>query len=232
MLRLYINQALQENQKIIPDIKQQHYLQHVMRLKESEELLVFNNECGEWLCQFHLDKKSSFLMTKHQTRAPQTRLPVILCPALIKNMEIVLQKATEMGVSEIYPIITQRSVVRKFNLQRGLSILQEASEQSERIDVPLLHDAIDLKELPKMLPENATLFLMAERQDQEEAVFERTAYQTPAFVIGPEGGFTPQEISFLTSLNQTKIIHLPDTILRAETASLAILACWQYPVFK
>lgn len=232
MIRLFVSLPLTKGVEILPDEKQTHYLLHVMRLKENDPILVFNGTDGEWQAILRLkNKKTVLLCPKKQTR-PQNVLPsCILCPALIKreNMELVFQKATELGVTEIFPVITQRTIVRHLNRERAQAIVIEACEQSERLSCPVVHDPVPLFDLPDCLPAETHILFLSERDLPSNFI---SFLGVPAFLIGPEGGFTAEETQWLK--NQTRVLplHLGDTILRAETASIAVLACWQYRLFK
>lgn len=232
MLRLYINHAFQKETKLALEEKQLHYLKNVMRLKDNDTILVFNGKEGLWQAQVHFEKKQGSLFLEKEVQE-QCYLPKsILCPAIIKNMDFVLQKATEMGITDIYPLLTQHTVVRKFNQERAQSIVEEACEQSERLDMPQVHTPITLSQMISLFQEGYDLFFLAERMEKTTDNIAREKVKTPVFVVGPEGGFTKEETRLVVEQNNAYPVHFPDTILRAETASLAIVACWRYAVFK
>lgn len=229
MIRLFVEENLEVSQEINLSEKETHYLIHVMRLKSSDEILVFNGKDGEFKSIVkEISKKKYVLNLIEKTREQKNVSPCILCPSLIKkeNMDLVLQKATELGASAIYPVITQRCVIRNFNLERAKSIVKEAAEQSERLDCPVVYEPILLKDLVKKLPENVEIVFLSERGSSDSFTFKEI--KIPAFLIGPEGGFTSQEVDFILSQKKVVSLHLGETILRAETASIAILSCWQY----
>ncbi len=231
MIRLFVINPLRAGDMISLSEKQVHYLFHVMRLRVGNEIAVFNGRDGEWVAQIEmLSKKGCTVRLEKQTRMQTETAGCILCPALIKKepMDFVLQKAVELGASAIYPVITERTVVRNFNMERARMILQEAAEQSERLDCPVLHEPVALVDLPNTLPAGTTLVYLAERTPESEQL-SRTI--KPAFLIGPEGGFSPAENVFLNHLPGVCTVHLGQTILRAETAALAILSCWAFEPF-
>lgn len=232
MIRLFISEVLEINTIISLNKKHEHYLMHVMRLKKGDSILAFNGRDGEWVCQVETNgKKSVFLCVQQQIRSQTFLKECILCPALIKkeNMDFVLQKATELGVTALFPVITQRTVVRQFNRERAIAIVTEAAEQSERLTRPLVYEPVPLLDLPRFLPEQAQIVFLSERQ---EATSDAIISDLPAFLIGPEGGFTPMETDWLTKQSFVVPLHLGKTILRAETAALAVLSSWQFRVFK
>ena len=229
MIRLFINETLGVSKEILLEEKKAHYLVNVMRLKPEDELLVFNGKDGEYKATLNmLSKKKYVVKLIEQTQEQKNKETCILCPAIIKkeNMDLVLQKATELGVTDIYPLLTQRCVVRNFNQQRANLIVEEATEQSERLDCPVVHEPCSLAELFKKLPQDTQILFLSERGSSDDFSFKNI--QKPAFIIGPEGGFTSQEVEFISKQNNVNSLHLGDTILRAETASIAIVSCWQY----
>ena len=204
-----------------------HYLFHVMRRQIGDDVLVFNGRNGEWQARLATQtKKGGTLILETQTRKQEAPAPLILCPALIKKepLDFVLQKATELGVTAIYPLLTDRTVVSHLNLERAQAILIEAAEQSERLTVPTLFQPQPLTKVLADLPKTVTPICLAERSD---SVLKPKTDQTPALFIGPEGGWTPAELEQFQRAN-TQFWHLGNTILRAETAALAALACYQF----
>lgn len=231
MVRLYTSERLFAEKILIPSEKQGHYLQHVMRLTENEIVSLFNGQDGEWTAVIRFPKKKKIeLHIKEQIRQQCVETDCILCFSLIKkeNTDLILQKATELGVTEIYPMITERTVVRQFNLERAQTIIAEAAEQCERLTVPVIHQPQSLQTTLKQLPVNCTPVYLAERADASDDL---SQIEIPAFFIGPEGGFSASENQFLSTQKNVKTVHLGHTILRAETATIAILSCWQFRIF-
>lgn len=224
MIRLFIDDDLNQNAQIALSVFQTHYLCHVMRQKEGAEVVCFNGRDGEWSAHLGYVKKKAFLHVQKQIRRQINLSECILCPALIKKeaMDFVWQKATELGVTHIYPILAERTVVHKFNLEHAKSVMIEACEQCERMDIPQIMPPNDLSETLKKLKGKACIIWMSERG--QGADFDCT--QTPAFFVGPEGGWSEKEQQILKQ-NADFEWHLGQTILRAETASLSALAVYQ-----
>lgn len=223
MIRLFVEGNLQAQIDIELSVFQAHYLCHVMRLKESDEITCFNGRQGEWLGTISYHKKKAFLQIQKRLYQ-QKKLPeCILCPALIKKeaMDFVWQKATELGVTKIYPIIAERSVVKSFNQEHALSVIREACEQCERMDIPEIMKPDTLDHILEKLQDKTCIWLSerGEGADYDSA-------ETPAFFVGPEGGWSPKEQKLLKEKADCEW-HLGQTILRAETASLAALAIYQ-----
>jgi len=226
MIRLFVNAALQDKKIVELDDTQVHYLLHVMRQKEGDRVLLFNGKDGEWIGAINvLNKKEGLVQPEEQTRVQQTEPPLILCPALIKkeNMDWVFQKATELGASEIFPLITERTVVSKLNLERAQSIVTEAAEQCERLSIPVVHAPIKLVDLWAQLPPEAQVVCLAERSDNHGQM---NNTRVPALCVGPEGGWTAKELTLFEE-REAVFWHFGHTILRAETASVVALTCFQ-----
>ena len=226
MIRLFTTYFLTANTSVSLTENQHHYLLHVMRLQAGDPVLLFNGTDGEWQANITvLSKKEGLLSVQHQTRPQSTPRSLILCPALIKKepMDWVFQKATELGVTAIYPLITERTVVSRLNLDRARLIVTEAAEQSERLSVPVLFDPMRPADLFRHLPGDVQPICLTERG---ETTFQ-SSLKSPAILIGPEGGWSPAELE-LFHRSEVAFWHLGDTILRAETAALAALACCQF----
>lgn len=227
MIRIFVLNELKTGSEIQLSETAHHYLRNVMRRSEGDEVLLFNGKDGEWLSKIKtLSKKDGALILSHQTRPQTKENKLILCPALIKkeNMDWVFQKATELGVTDIYPLITERTIVPKLNQTRAQSIVQESAEQCERLSVPIIHNPLKLKELFKILPPDIQSVCLSERGTTTAAFSKQNTY---AFCIGPEGGWTENELNFFQE-NNAAFWHLGSTILRAETASVSALACAQF----
>ena len=222
MIRLFVPDRISGKQEVVLSDKQVHYLLHVMRQKEGDVIAVFNGYDGEWQAVIQeLNKKKGVVSTNQQTREQVKERPLILCPALIKkeNMDLVFQKATELGVTEIYPLITARTVVPKLNKERAQSLLAEAAEQCERLSVPTLHEPQKLGDFLRDLNHEIRPVCLAERGTTRIA----NSDGIRAFCVGPEGGWTPEELALFEKAG-ADFLHFGQTILRAETASIVALA--------
>ena len=203
-----------------------HYLLHVMRQKEEDELALFNGKDGEWIGIIAtLNKKQGLVRVEKQIRSQTVEPEIILCPAIIKkeNMDLVFQKATELGVTAIFPLLTERTVVSKLNQARAQSIVREAAEQCERLSVPVVHEPVKLMELWDVLPKSAQVICLAERGKTTGDI---KGDFVPALCVGPEGGWTEKELA-LFERKGARFWHFGHTILRAETASVVAMVCAQ-----
>ena len=226
MIRLFVNAPLTSNTVIPLDEKSHHYLVHVMRCSNKAHLLCFNGRDGEWIAELHLiTKKNAQLVILDSSRAQTTPDYCALCPAVIKkdNMDLVLQKATELGVTDIYPVISDHTVHAHFNKEHAELIVREAAEQCERLTIPVIHPPMKISSIMADLPKDCIPYCLSEREKNSDSLPKSGKI---AFFVGPEGGWSEKEKQFFKS-NDFKSLHFDVGILRAETASIAILSCWQ-----
>ena len=224
MIRLFVPDDLTPGTFVFLSESHIHYLRNVMRRQIGDEVVLFNGRNGEWQSTLKtLNKKAGICLPHTQLRHQEPLKKRILCPALIKkeNMDLVLQKATELGVSDIFPVISERTVVSRFNSDRAQSLVVEASEQSERLTVPTIHQPQKIGDVLNQLPSDVISVCLSERGMTTTPL---SAGKNYAFFVGPEGGWTPKEIDLFTQRN-VSFWHMGTTILRAETASIAALSC-------
>jgi len=233
--RLFVKDALTPDAQITLSTGQTHYLTHVMRLGEGSAVRLFNGHDGEWRATLNLPKKgNATARVNHQPR-PQTpdSGPVLCCSPIKKaHFDNMIEKATELGVSEIRPILTARTQVREINGAHACSITIEAAEQSERLSVPMFHLLEKLDKIVESWPENLVPIVCAEWGEAlpiHDALknLKMQKNQQVAIITGPEGGFTPEELPLLLNLPEARAARLGPRILRADTAALAALSCWQ-----
>lgn len=224
MIRLYTKLPLDASQDISLSESQSHYVQKVMRLKEGDELLVFNGTHGEWLAKITATfKKSTTLTLLSQTRPPQKEgeLWLLFSPLKPKRQEFLEEKATEVGVSRLWPIRCERTSVLKVNVEKMEAHVIEAAEQCKRLTVPMINSLTPLSDVLKTWPEDRILIFGDETLAAPSlATLEVDTQHSYAFFVGPEGGFSPQELSLLRSHPKTQGVSLNPHILRAETAAL------------
>lgn len=210
---------------------QHHYLAHVMRGQVGDNLLLFNGLDGEWNAVIEeVSKKKTLLKVLEQTRlqSEEQLSDVWLCFAPIKkdNMELIVQKATELGVSVLQPVITRRSVVSKVNIDKMRLQAIEAAEQSERLSIPSIKELITLDNLLKNIDCDRALYFLDERGAGKSLQIKDKL----AFLVGPEGGFDSEELKKLRSFDKAEPLHLGRRILRAETACISILSVYNHLV--
>ncbi|HZV19152.1 MAG TPA: 16S rRNA (uracil(1498)-N(3))-methyltransferase [Sphingobium sp.] len=227
--RLYVEAALGPGIAVPVDGNAAHYLLSVMRVREGDVVLLFDGVSGEWSGRAEqLRKRDLVLRCEAQTRPLESVPDFWLCAAPIKKgrIDLVAEKACELGVARLMPVRTERSVVDKVNGERLRAHLIEAAEQCGRTALPTLADLVTLPALLATWPASRALFFADETGGRAmEAAF--ADHPGPAgLLIGPEGGFTPHERSLILACPQAVPISLGPRILRAETAAIAATACW------
>jgi 16S rRNA (uracil1498-N3)-methyltransferase len=229
--RLYVRSALTTGANVALDSAQAHYLSNVLRLALGDEVLVFNGEHGEW--RGHLvsaSKKGGELACVEQVR-PQDVLPdlwLLFAPVKGDRTDYIVEKATELGVTGIIPVITERTIVRKVNVDRLQARCSEAAEQCGRLSVPVLKDAMPLSAF-FVAPTDGGVILFADEAGESVTIANALASNPPkvALLTGPEGGFTPAERQKLRACAHVTPVTLGPRILRADTATFAGLALVQ-----
>jgi 16S rRNA (uracil1498-N3)-methyltransferase len=242
--RLYVAPDLAEGGEIALDGDQAHYLTRVLRLAAGAPVRVFNGRHGEFDAQLAASTKNSATLSlgpqvRQQHAVPDLRL--LFAPLKKARTDFLVEKAVELGVAELQPVITERSdsdVVRTDRLHR---IAVEAAEQTERLDVPSVREAAKLFVILQSWDPARALIYADEAGDEGEKpwggeagraapmakVVQELAGKPTAILIGPEGGFSPAERKRLRELPYVRPVGLGPRILRAETAAVAALTLYQ-----
>lgn len=227
--RLYTHQDLGKGKSFALTDAQEHYLFHVLRKKPDDIIKIFNGRDGEFLARI-ADKHS--VEVTDQLRAQQAEADIWLVFAPLKKdaTDFVITKATELGASELWPVFTERTNTKRLNAERAEANAVEAAEQTERLSVPHVHDAVSLRDLLLSWPSNRTLIFCDEGRDAppiHDYFMNARKDQSFAILIGPEGGFSDSERADLRRLPFVQPVNLGPRILRADTAAVAALACFQ-----
>jgi 16S rRNA (uracil1498-N3)-methyltransferase len=234
--RLFVEVGLIAGSEAALDDAQAHYLRHVMRRAEGAPLLLFNGRDGEWRATLSLRGKKGAAAQVTECTRPQAAEPdVWLCFAPVKRARIdyIAEKATELGVAVLQPVITQHTAVERVNVERLRANAVEAAEQTERLSVPEVRAPVDLAHLLADWPAGRRILICDETGGGPpiaEALggLDEAARAAPwSIVIGPEGGFAGDELTALRRMKDVIAVGLGPRILRADTAALAALACWQ-----
>ncbi|MDH5721834.1 MAG: 16S rRNA (uracil(1498)-N(3))-methyltransferase [Alphaproteobacteria bacterium] len=224
--RVFLNAALEKNAVISLDKNQTHYFRTVLRRKEGDNLRVFNGKDGEYLAVIKaLDKKSIEIELKEQIREQPKkvqRLSLYFSPIKTPRLSTMIEKAVELGVSDLYPVLTQHTEKRYLNIDRTKSQIIEAAEQCERLDIPVFHESQKFNEFVKTL--DRLVLVALERKNAPPLKDISAGKGDLSFLIGPEGGFTDEEIHTMEKNNYMVPMSLGENILRSETASVACLA--------
>ena len=233
VIRLYICDGLAEGIEVELTEKQHHHLCHVMRRRLGDEVALFNGRDGEWQgAIMFLSKKSCRLVILKQLRQQTLETDLWLVFALLKRgpIDFVAEKASEMGVSRLCPVITGRTNVARVNLERLRTIMVEAAEQCGRLTVPEIDEPKKLDLLLSEWPDGRGLVLLDESgagKPIAEVMGSRSYVNGDAILIGPEGGFEPSELKAMRKLFFVTPTGIGRRLLRAETAAVAAIANWQ-----
>jgi len=227
--RLFVAPPLVAGGSVTLDGPAAHYLAAVMRVQPGDAVILCDDVSGEWAAKVATAGRRSVVVEIVQQLRPRETVPdVWLCVAPIKkpHFDLVLEKATELGVARIVPELTRRSVVDKVNADRARTIMTEAAEQCARTALPTLADIVPLATLLAGWPDDRALFF-ADEMGGAPALPSFAARTGPAaLLIGPEGGFDAAERAALAGHAATTAISLGPRILRAETAAIAALSLW------
>lgn len=230
-IRLFVAASLKENERIFLTPRQSHYLLNVMRLTVGQNFLIFNGEDGEFMAQIsEIHKRIVYLTIKTQTQQqphPQT-LNLLFAPLKGERLGFLIEKATELGVSDFIPIFTQHTVPSYINLERLEARAIEAVEQCERLIIPTVHESMNLEEMLNKWSPTEPL-LVCEEREATQPLWEELKKEKNAcsFLIGPEGGFSKEEKDLLKSKPFVRPVSLGSQILRAETAAIMSLCLFQ-----
>ena len=234
-IRLYYPGKLSLKNPIKLENNQVHYLINVMRKKIDDSILVFNSVNGEFLGNIlEIYKNTIIIDIIKKTREVKIENDIWLLFAPVKRSptEHIVQKATELGVSKIIPIITERTITKKLNLKRMQDIAIESSEQSERITIPKVCNLTKLKDLIINWNNERIIFFCDEtmRKNKANKIDFQNLSTKPygAILVGPEGGFSTNEINYLKEKRFIRPIDLGPRILRADTAVIAALSLWHF----
>tara|TARA_B100000927_G_C16313474_1_gene408407 strand:- start:45 stop:749 length:705 start_codon:yes stop_codon:yes gene_type:complete len=229
-IRLFFSNLLSVNLTDKLDKSQSHYLTRVMRVKENEFFSLFNKE-GEWEAKILGISKSivEFKTTKKLRQKENTKeLWLAFSPIKSNYQNFMIQKATELGVTKFIPIIFDRTVVRKINKTRLEKIVIEASEQSNRINVPSF--AIP-QNLDNFLKKNSMDLIFTDLNSKKNKVDKSKLTDKPVCVIiGPEGDFSETERDKILSFKGVQSVKINENILRSETAVLSAISIVNYVI--
>ena len=226
--RLYVEMPLGTGAMLTLPPPQSHYLAQVMRRQPGDIVRLFDGSSGEWAARVvTVGRKAVVVSLEHQS-APQESVPDLwLCAAPLKRGRIdwVAEKACELGVARFVPVITRRTIVDKLNLDRLRAHMIEAAEQCGRTALPDMAEPLTLAALLKDWPAGRALIFADETGG--ESLASLCVRKPTAILIGPEGGFTPEERDAIRALPDARAASLGPRILRADTAAVAAVAVWQ-----
>ena len=229
-IRLFFSETLSTNMSGKLDKSQSHYVNKVMRVKENEVFSLFNSS-GEWEAKILSISKNivEFNITK-QLRQKETTKELWLAFSPIKSnyFNFMIQKATELGVTKFLPIVFDRTIVRKINKERLEKVIIEATEQSNRINVPLIEEVQSLSSFLKN--HNIDLIFTDLNTSNKKINLDQLTSNPTCIIIGPEGDFSEDEREKILSFKGVQPIKINENILRSETAVISAISIINYAI--
>ncbi len=225
-IRIFVGARLAAGSSVAATAEQAHYLLRVMRRREGERVALFNGTDGEWAAALATEGRSLRFAVRERLRTQAPDADLWLAFGLLKRdaTDLVVRQATELGVARICPVLARRSQGERVNLERLRAIAIEAAEQCERLTLPAIDAPEPLAALLAAWPRGRRLVALLERAP---AAGIRPAAGAAGLLVGPEGGFAPEEIAELRCHDFIDPASLGPRILRAETAAIAGLAQMQ-----
>ena len=229
-IRLFFSAVLSTDMTDKLDKSQSHYLGKVMRIKENDVFSLFNSN-GEWEAKILKISKSivEFKIIKQLRQKENTKeLWLAFSPIKSNYQNFMIQKATELGVTKFLPVIFDRTVVRKINKERLEKIIVEASEQSNRINVPIIEDAQDLS---SFLKSNSIDLIFTDLNSNNNKIDKSKLTDKPTcIIVGPEGDFSEAEREEILTFKGAQPIKINENILRSETAVISAISIINYVI--
>lgn len=223
--RLFVDAPLGQDEDITLSAEQAHYFKTVLRRQDGDKIRLFNGRDGEWLAALTaLGKKDGHATALRSLKAQPAHRPhvhLFFAPIKKSRLDWLVEKAIELGATDLHPVITQNTEIREVNDKRLNQQIFEAAEQCERLDLPVLHPAVRLQAVTDHVPAETAFFACLERGETKplnrllEGVPKE---QDVAVLTGPEGGFTAAEASWIFSHETWRAASLGPRILRCETA--------------
>ena len=232
LIRLFIESSLRKDGIIPLNTKQIHYVTKVMRLGLGDKLVVFNGKDGEWHAEVtHINKRVCSIKIVRFVRKSESESDISLVFSLLKRgaTDLLVEKATELGVARLCPMISKRTNTFKVNLDRLKAICIEASEQCGRATIPIIEQPETLGNILAEWPRQKGLLFLDESglgKPILEVLKEKTSWRTHAILVGPEGGFTSAERNKMLENSFIRPATLGERLVRAETAAICALSIY------
>jgi 16S rRNA (uracil1498-N3)-methyltransferase len=228
-VRIYLDKKLNLDLVLILEKEDAHYLTNVMRLREGDNLFLFNSKDGEFKGEItSSDKKNTKvkLISKIENINKPGKISLIFSLIKSSKLDYLIQKCTEVGIKSFFPVISEKSIAKNLNIQRTEKIIKESCEQSNQLYLPAIHAVEKLEKKLKSLDKNSILFFADINSSNEkiEEVLENNKNCEFYLLVGPEGDFSLKERDLLNSMSNCIPISLGQNILRSETAAVVGLA--------
>ena len=225
-IRLYYPNSIEENSSCLLSKEHTHYVANVMRLKRGSNLKFFNKD-GEWNSEIiFLEKDRVEVKFLEKIKEPNKSSNIVLAICLVKKnpMENILQKATELGVSKIIPVVSERTEVKELNFERAKKIVVDATEQSNQFTPPEILSVTKLKDFLQKLSKSTKLLFADINSNENLKPEDLKNFETLCILIGPEGDFSPTEREIITRNSSTKPFKISKNILRSDTAVISAIS--------
>ena len=225
-IRLYHPNSIVENTTALLTKDHTHYIVNVLRLKRGSEINFFNRN-GEWKSEvIFLDKDRVEVKFLNKTKSPTSSSKINLAICLVKKnpMDNILQKATELGVGKIIPIVSERTEVKELNIDRAKKIVIEATEQSNQLVPPEITNVTKLKDFLKTFNETSKLLFADVNSKDNLKIEDLKNFKSLCILIGPEGDFSPVERESILQNRAVKPFTLSRNILRSDTAVISAIS--------
>ena len=225
-IRLYHPNSIVENSTSLLSKDHTHYIVNVMRLKRGSQINFFNKE-GEWLSEIIFLEKNRVevkYLKKIKQEGPLSKLELAICLVKKNPMEIIIQKATELGVSRIIPIVSERTEVKELNFERAKKISIEAVEQSNQLVPPKISETLQLVDFLRNINETTTLLFADVNSKYNLKAQDLNDNKSLCILIGPEGDFSPSERELIMKNSSVKPFTISQNILRSDTAVISAIS--------
>jgi len=222
--RVFVKDHLEKGQALTLDQRAAHYLFHVLRCQEGEYISIFN-ESSEWLSKIDkINSKDVQISIEKNIKSADTKQEITLYFSPIKKnqTELVIQKCTEIGVTNFQPVLMERTNFSSFNIDRLSLIAIEAIEQSEQMKIPSICEPIKLEELLSRDQKDLITLVCSveENSNSIRNVLKNNIASNYSLMVGPEGDFSETEMNNLKNKGNYFMVSLGDTVLKSETASI------------
>ena len=225
-VRIYLNKKLNLDLDLILEKEDVHYLKNVMRLREGNNVFLFNSQDGEFeskIISFHKSNAKVKLVSKINNTNKRPKISLIFSLIKSSKLDYLIQKCTEVGVKEFIPVISDKSVAKNLNTKRFEKIVKESCEQSNQLFLPAIHEIESLDKKLKSFDKNSIIFFADINSSNKnlDEVLKSNKNHKFYLLIGPEGDFSVKERDLLNSMKNCIPISLGQNILRSETAAVA-----------
>ena len=225
-IRLYYPNSIAENSTVLISKEHTHYIVNVMRLKRGSNINFFNSN-GEWLSEIvflERDRVEVKFLNKVKNNFEKSKVELAICLIKKNPMELILEKATELGVSKITPIISERTEVKELNFERAHKIVIEATEQSNQLNPPKISELVTLKNFLNNIDNTAQLLFADVNSKNKLEEKNLKSGSVKIILIGPEGDFSPSERELILSHSNSTSFSISKNILRSETAVISAIS--------